>query len=115
MTFICVMELQKYPMDTQLCRIEFGSCKYRLYVRNLRITLQIALASDAYTTADIIYVWHRQPLVISEAASVLSNFIIESFTNGTCTSTTATGKRHSQLTKSMRRLLVLQVNTVASK
>uniref|UniRef100_A0A915JXU4 Uncharacterized protein n=1 Tax=Romanomermis culicivorax TaxID=13658 RepID=A0A915JXU4_ROMCU len=72
MTFACTMKLKKYPLDSQLCFIEF--------------------ASYAYTTADIIYVWSEKPLDIGiESVKALSNFRILYYGNDSCTSNTSTG------------------------
>ncbi|KRY13589.1 Glutamate-gated chloride channel subunit beta [Trichinella patagoniensis] len=81
MTFACAMQLEKYPMDEQTCNMDFSSCKF-----------QLECACNAYTDADVDYAWSVNPLKISPwAESELSNFIITSFKNASCTSKTATG------------------------
>ncbi|KAF7636309.1 Glutamate-gated chloride channel [Meloidogyne graminicola] len=72
LTLACNMNLLRYPMDIQLCLIDF--------------------ASYAYTTNDIIYKWNEIGIEISETANgALPNFEIASINNSTCDSVTNTG------------------------
>ncbi|PIC45185.1 hypothetical protein B9Z55_005291 [Caenorhabditis nigoni] len=71
----CSMHLSRYPMDHQNCEIAFAS-----------------YSPDAYTTADIEYIWDVPAIQIHEGANgALPNFEIASFKNGSCTSKTNTG------------------------
>ena len=49
------MDLQYFPMDSQLCYIEIESCKFTLMLVNL--TWQ-CLFSVGYTMSDIRYKWN---------------------------------------------------------
>nr|CAD2203761.1 unnamed protein product [Meloidogyne enterolobii] len=72
LTLACNMNLLRYPMDVQLCLIDF--------------------ASYAYTKNDIIYQWDNVGIEISDTANgALPNFEIASLDNDTCDSDTNTG------------------------
>ncbi|PAV74729.1 hypothetical protein WR25_15342 [Diploscapter pachys] len=68
----CSMQLARYPMDHQMCDIQF--------------------ASYAYTTRDIEYMWDFPPITMAKNANgALPNFAIADLKNGSCTSVTNTG------------------------
>ncbi|PAV59451.1 hypothetical protein WR25_13557 isoform A [Diploscapter pachys] len=68
----CSMQLARYPMDHQMCEIQF--------------------ASYAYTTRDIEYMWDLPAITMAKNANgALPNFAIADLKNGSCTSVTNTG------------------------
>uniref|UniRef100_A0A7E4UV26 Ig-like domain-containing protein n=1 Tax=Panagrellus redivivus TaxID=6233 RepID=A0A7E4UV26_PANRE len=72
MTLSCPMNLRYYPMDVQTCGIQ--------------------LASYAYTTEDINYIWASDPIQIkSGSVNQLPQFQFTNHTTGYCTSITNTG------------------------
>ena len=48
MKFSCMMELNKYPLDVQVCTMEVASCKYIKYLCLLSIHEQISLDMKKY-------------------------------------------------------------------
>ena len=110
------MRLQKFPMDTQLCPLHFGSRKYYIHTRFFRHYLHAAgsfccccalalhffqcfillllLSSDGYGVDDVLYVWtHGAGKSIAMAPIMtLSQFDLIGFPSGNYTSEHTRGK-----------------------
>ena len=93
MKFSCMMELNKYPLDVQVCTMEVASCKSLYLTKAITFLLSLCLFFVvSKTTRELLLEWNKRSPVDLSSDLKLPQFTVERVVTDKCEESSLIGK-----------------------